>query len=149
MIKSLRKYLIGLPVLIDPAEIFKVLSVDTRVKIIELLKAKGPLGVKDISSNLGLTAPAISQHLKILKQAGLVRSERQGYWIPYSINEEAMEGCREILNEVCSCGCQGTGKFKEKEMNEASLTALKKYENELQNELNIVRERLGQIELEK
>ncbi len=135
--------------LIDPAEIFKVLSVDTRVKIIELLKAKGPLGVKDISSNLGLSAPAISQHLKILKQAGLVRSERQGYWIPYSINEEAMEGCREILNEVCSCGCQGTGKFKEQEMNEASLKALKKYENELQNELNIVRERLGQIELEK
>ncbi len=135
--------------LIDPAEIFKVLSVDTRVKIIELLKAKGPLGVKDISSNLGLTPPAISQHLKILRQAGLVRSERQGYWIPYSINAEAMESCREILNEVCTCGCQGTGKFKEKELRKASLTALKKYEIELQKELNIVRERVGKIESEK
>ena len=134
--------------LIDPAEIFKVLSVDTRVKIIELLKAKGPLGVKDISSNLGLSAPAISQHLKILKQAGLVRSERQGYWIPYSINEEAMEGCREILNEVCSCGCEGTGKFKEKELNKASLEALKKYEIELQKELNKVRGRVSEIEAE-
>lgn len=135
--------------IIEPAEIFKVLSVETRVKIIELLKANGALGVKEISDKLGLTPPAISQHLKILKQAGLVRSERQGYWIPYSINEEAMEGCRKILNEVCTCGCRGTGKFKEKELSKAGLKALKKYEVELQKELNIVRERVNEIEAEK
>ncbi len=135
--------------IIEPAEIFKVLSVETRVRIIELLKANGALGVKEISTRLGITPPAVSQHLKILKQAGLVRSERQGYWIPYSINEEAMEGCREILNEVCACGCQGTGRFKEKELSKASLEALKKYEMELQKELNIVRGRVSEIEAEK
>ena len=133
----------------EPAEIFKVLSADTRVRIVELLKVNGPLGVKDISEKLGITPPAVSQHLKILKLSGLVRSERKGYWIPYSINEEAMEGCREVLNEDCSCGCQGTGRFKEKELHNASLEALKKYEIELQKELNIVRERVGKIELEK
>lgn len=132
--------------IIEPAEIFKVLSVETRVKIIELLKANGALGVKEISNRLGITLPAVSQHLKILKQAGLVRSERQGYWIPYSINEEAMEGCREILNDVCTCGCQGSGRFKEKELSKASLEALKKYEIELQKELNIVRGRVSEIE---
>jgi DNA-binding transcriptional ArsR family regulator len=135
--------------IIEPAEIFKVLSVETRVKIIELLKANGALGVKEISNRLGITLPAVSQHLKILKQAGLVRSERQGYWIPYSINEEAMEGCREILNEVCTCGCQGSGMFKEKELSKASLEALKKYEIELQKELNIVQGRVSEIEAEK
>ena len=134
--------------IVEPAEIFKVLSVETRVKIIDLLKANGALGVKDISERLGITPPAVSQHLKILKQAGLVRSERQGYWIPYSINEEAIEGCREILNEVCSCGCKGTGKFKEKELSKASLEALKKYEIELQKELNKVRGRVSEIEAE-
>ncbi len=132
--------------IIEPAEIFKVLSVETRVKIIELLKANGALGVKEISNRLGITLPAVSQHLKILKQAGLVRSERQGYWIPYSINEEAMEGCREILNEVCTCGCQGSGRVKEKELSMASLEALKKYEIELQKELNVVRSRVSEIE---
>jgi DNA-binding transcriptional ArsR family regulator len=135
--------------IIEPAEIFKVLSVETRVKIIELLKANGALGVKEISNRLGITLPAVSQHLKILKQAGLVRSERQGYWIPYSINEDAMEGCREILNEVCSCGCQGSGRFKEKELSKASLEALKKYEIELQKELSIVQGRVSEIEAEK
>ncbi len=132
--------------LIDPAEIFKVLSVDTRVNIIELLKANGALGVKEISEILGLSPPAISQHLKILKQAGLVRSERKGYWIPYSIDEKAMEHCREVLNKVCTCGCQGTGKYKEKEVSEASLTALKKYEVELLKELDIVQKRVSEIE---
>ncbi|MFA6497785.1 MAG: metalloregulator ArsR/SmtB family transcription factor [Desulfurivibrionaceae bacterium] len=133
----------------EPAEIFKVLSVETRVKIIELLKTNGALGVKEISKKLGITLPAVSQHLKILKQAGLVRSERQGYWIPYSINEEAMEGCREILDQVCTCGCKGTGKFKEKELSRASLEALKKYELELEKELNIVRGRVSEIEAGK
>ena len=132
--------------IIEPAEIFKVLSVETRVNIIELLKANGPLGVKEISKKLGLTPPAISQHLKILKQAGLVRNERQGYWIPYSINEKAMESCRAILNEVCTCGCKGTGKFKEKSLEKANLEALKKYEDALQKELNIIRKRVSELE---
>ncbi len=135
--------------IVEPAEIFKVLSVETRVKIIDLLKANGALGVKEISEKLGITPPAVSQHLKILKQAGLVRSERQGYWIPYSINEEAMEDCREILNEVCSCGCQGTGRFKEKELSKSSLVALKKYEIELEKELNKVKGRVSEIETEE
>jgi len=132
--------------LIEPAEIFKVLSVETRVRIIELLKAKGALGVKEISAELNISPPAVSQHLKILKQSGLVRSERRGYWIPYSINEEAMEGCRGILNEVCTCGCRGTGKFKEKELSRTNLEVLKKYESELLNEIETVRKRMREIE---
>ena len=135
--------------IIEPAEIFKVLSVETRVKIIELLKTQGPLGVKQISENLGLTPPAVSQHLKILKQAGMVRSERQGYWIPYAINVDAMENCRKVLDEVCTCGCQGTGKFKENELSKASLEALKKYEKELLNELKVVRDRVKEIDSDK
>jgi ArsR family transcriptional regulator, arsenate/arsenite/antimonite-responsive transcriptional repressor len=132
--------------IIAPAEIFKVLSVETRVRIIDLLKTKGPLGVKDIAESLRLTPPAVSQHLKILKQAGMVRSERKGYWIPYTLNKETMENYREILNKVCTCGCQGTGKFKEKELNKASLEALRKYEKELLNELNVVRDRVKELD---
>lgn len=131
---------------LEPSEMFKVLAVDTRVRIIDLLKSKGPLGAKNIAELLNITPAAVSQHLKLLKQAGLVRSERKGYWIPYSIDEEALENCREVLNEVCTCGCRGTGKFREKELSGSSLESLKKYEKELENELRIVRERLKEIE---
>ena len=132
---------------IEPSDIFKVLSVETRVKIIELLKDRGPLGAKDIAATIGITTAAVSQHLKILKQAGLVRSERKGYWIPYSIDEKAMENCRQILNEVCTCGCQGTGKFRESE--KSNLESLRKYEEELRNELSTVRQRLKELEIMK
>jgi len=130
---------------IVPSEMFKVLAVETRVKIIDLLKSRGPLGVKNIAELVGITPAAVSQHLKILRQSGLVRSERKGYWIPYSIDEEALENCRQILNEVCTCGCRGTGKFKEKELNKTSLESLMKYKKELQNELKTVRERIKEI----
>ncbi len=123
-----------------------MLSVETRVKIIELLKGQGPLGAKEIAATIGITTAAVSQHLKILKQAGLVRSERKGYWIPYTIDEKAMENCRQILNEVCTCGCQGTGKFRESEPERSNLESLKKYEEELRNELSTVRQRLKELE---
>src|SRR3990167_7243382 len=132
-----------------PSEMFKVLSVETRVRIIDLLKSRGPLGVKNIAELVGITPAAVSQHLKILKQSGLVRSERKGYWIPYSIDEEALENCRQILNEVCTCGCRGTGKFKEKVLRGASLESLMKYKKELQNELRTVQERIKEIEPSK
>jgi len=134
---------------LEPFEVLKALAVETRVKIIDILKSKGPLGAKNIAEVIGITPAAISQHLKILRQAGLVRSERKGYWIPYTINEEALENCRQILNDICTCGCRGTGKFKEKELNDSNLGSLKRYEKELRNELRIVRERVNEIESKK
>lgn len=134
---------------IEPSEIFKVLSVETRVKILELLKTQGPLGAKEIGVTIGITTAAVSQHLKILKQAGLVRAERKGYWIPYSIDEKALENCRQILNEVCTCGCKGTGKFRKIELERSNLESLKKYEKELKNELTTVRQRVKEVEPSK
>ncbi len=131
---------------IEPSEMFKVLAVETRVKIIDLLKTEGPLGAKKISEILGITPAAVSQHLRILRQVGLVRSERDGYWIPYAINEDALHNCRELLTQVCTCGCQGTGNFKEKEMADSSLETLKNYKNEIEVELKNVKQRIQELE---
>jgi DNA-binding transcriptional ArsR family regulator len=125
---------------------FKALAVETRVKIIDLLKSEGPLGAKKISELLSVTPAAVSQHLKILKQAGFVRSERKGYWIPYSIDEEALNNCKEVLTEICTCGCQGTGKFRERELSDSSLASLKKYKQEIETELKTVRVRIKELE---
>lgn len=130
---------------LESSEMFKVLSVDTRIKILELLKSQGPLGSKEIAKLLGITIAAVSQHLKIMKQAGLVRSERKGYWIPYTINPEALETYRRLLIEVCTCGCQGTGKWREKELSDANIEALKQYEKDLQGELKIIRQRIKEM----
>ncbi len=134
---------------LEPSEMFKALAVETRVKIIDLLKSEGPLGAKKIAEWVGITPAAVSQHLRILRQVGFVRSERNGYWIPYSIDEKALENCREVLTEICTCGCQGTGKFREKQASGSNLESLKKYQQEIENELKIVQNRIKELESEK
>ena len=131
---------------LEPSEMFKALAVETRVKIIELLKSEGPLGAKRIAELVGITPAAVSQHLKILRQVGFVRSERNGYWIPYSIDEETMQNCRETLTEICTCGCKVTGDFRKKELNNSSLDSLKHYQQELESELKTVRDRIRELE---
>ncbi len=86
------------------AELFKILSVDKRIEIIELLKNE-PMSVNALAEALGVTQSAVSQHLRVLKAAGLVQDERQGYWIYYSLNRDALEECRQRLNRICTCGC--------------------------------------------
>jgi DNA-binding transcriptional ArsR family regulator len=130
---------------LEISEMFKALAVETRVKILEFLKSQGPLGAKEIARLAGITAAAASQHLKILKQAGLVRSERQGYWIPYAVNPEALEKYRQVLSEVCTCGCRGSGRWQEKERRDNPLEALEQYEQDLQNELENVRQRIQEL----
>jgi DNA-binding transcriptional ArsR family regulator len=130
------------------AELFKVLGLDSRIRIIELLKEKGPLGANEMSEMLGVTPSAVSQHLKILKHAGLVRNERKGYWIPYEINPGALEKCGEFLSSVCTCGCKGTGRFREAEVNDAEdkVAVLRKYERELEEEIKKVRAQIEVLE---
>ena len=72
--------------------------------IIEMLK-QGPLCVCDIAAKLGVTQSAVSQHLRLLKAAGLVENEREGYWIYYSLNPVALEGCCKQVQRVCKCDC--------------------------------------------
>lgn len=129
------------------AELFKVLGVDTRIRIIEILKQKGPLGANEMSEMLGITPSAVSQHLKVLRHAGLVRNERKGYWIPYEINPDALEKCGEFLSTVCTCGCKGTGKFREEELKntEDKVALLEKYERDLREELNNIQAQLEEL----
>lgn len=131
---------------LEPSEICKVLSVETRLKIIKLLKTKGPLGATDIAGLLGVTTAAISQHLKIMSQMGIVSSERKGFCIPYSINEEVLKQCRQLLSEVCLCGCDESGRPSSEEINSAGLEALQNYEKDLEQKLKAVRERIKKME---
>jgi DNA-binding transcriptional ArsR family regulator len=129
------------------AELFKILGVESRIRIIELLKEKGPLGANEMSEILGITPSAVSQHLKILKHAGLVHNERKGYWIPYEIDPKALEKCGELLSSVCTCGCEGNGRFRESELGETDekIALLTRYEKELKEELKKVQDQLGAL----
>ena len=130
---------------LGPHEIFKVLGVESRIKIVELLKTKGPMGVNELAELLDITPAAVSQHLKILRHAGLVVPERQGYFIPYSLDEEVLESCRCIMNELCSCECHPPVEQADSNIEGLDLTHLRAYEARLQLELERVQQEIAGI----
>ena len=130
------------------AESFKVFSVDTRIKIIELLKS-GPLAVNSLVEALGISQSAVSQHLRILKQAGMVADERKGYHIYYSLNEDKLDDCQKELIKVCTCGCAGSCKPRAEKMTGDGRTALLEYKKRLERELKEVEKRIASLEKER
>ncbi|MEA4951550.1 MAG: metalloregulator ArsR/SmtB family transcription factor [Aminivibrio sp.] len=72
------------------AGMFKILSVDTRLRILNLLKER-PMCVNALACSLKMTAAAVSQHLRILREAELVTPERRGYFIHYRLNAGKLE----------------------------------------------------------
>jgi ArsR family transcriptional regulator len=71
------------------ARIFKVLSVVTRVRLIDLLKRQS-LCVNALARALNMTPAAISQHLRVLRDADIVIADKQGYFVHYRVNEKTL-----------------------------------------------------------
>ncbi len=72
------------------AEFYKALGDETRLTIVEMLGDR-EMCVCEIIDKLGMSQPAISHHLKVLKHAGIVKDSREGKWIYYSLNEAVFE----------------------------------------------------------
>jgi len=77
------------------ARVFKVLSTPARVRIVQLLLRRA-LCVGALSHHLGVTQGAVSQHLRVLRDAGLVSPERRGYFIHYSVNEATLARWKQL-----------------------------------------------------
>ncbi|GAA2070721.1 ArsR/SmtB family transcription factor [Actinomadura alba] len=74
------------------AKVFKALADPVRLRLVNLI-ASGPGGevcVCDLTGAFELTAPTISHHLKVLRQAGLIEGERRGTWVYYRVIPEAL-----------------------------------------------------------
>lgn len=71
------------------AKIFKALSSESRIRILELIRDK-KLCVNAITQKLNITQPAVSQHLAILKETGLVKSDRYGSIIHYQLDDRRL-----------------------------------------------------------
>ena len=69
----------------DLVKLFKALADPTRVRILQQL-SRQVLCVGALAQRLGVTHSAVSQHLRILREAGLVRGEKRGYWVHYSLD---------------------------------------------------------------
>ena len=87
--------------LVDSAEMFKVLSDPTRLSLIKLLGVhEGSLCVNALARKLGVTQSAVSQHLRILRQMGLVQGDRRGHHVHYALNKNKLAEVKNRLSQV-------------------------------------------------
>jgi len=70
----------------SPAQFFKCLSDETRLRCVTLLQKEGKLCVCELTAALALSQPKISRHLASLRQCGLLQDSREGQWVYYQIN---------------------------------------------------------------
>ena len=94
------------------AQVFKALSDPTRLRLVRLLSEQTGnerrcecngrrfLCVNALAHRLGVTQSAVSQHLRVLRLAGLVRGERCGSFMHYSLDQDGLEKYKVALRET-------------------------------------------------
>ena len=79
---------------------FTALAEPTRRHIVELLATEGQLSSSEIARQFPMSAPAISQHLKVLREADLVQMEKQAQFRIYRVNPAAMLALEEWARQM-------------------------------------------------
>ena len=81
------------------AALFKAVADPVRLRLLSLIACHegGESCVCDLLDAFDMTAPSVSYHLKILREAGLISSERRGTWVYYRVNPEVMARMSAVL----------------------------------------------------
>ncbi|MBV8434167.1 MAG: helix-turn-helix transcriptional regulator [Candidatus Eremiobacteraeota bacterium] len=83
------------------AELLKAISDSYRLRILATLaRAADPVCVCDFTDALPLNQPTVSHHLRILRDAGLVRCERRGTWVYYELAADALDRIEAAIGAV-------------------------------------------------
>jgi len=83
----------------DLAPLFKAVADPMRLRLLSLIACHegGESCVCDLTEAFDVTPPSISYHLKILREAGLISSDRRGTWIYYRVNPDVMARMSAVL----------------------------------------------------
>lgn len=84
---------------VDLAKAFKAMADPVRLRLLSLItSANGEVCVCELTPRFDLTGPTISHHLKVLREAGLVDSERRGTWVYYRPRTENLRPLAALLD---------------------------------------------------
>jgi ArsR family transcriptional regulator, arsenate/arsenite/antimonite-responsive transcriptional repressor len=86
---------------VDLAPLFKALGDPVRLRLLSLIACHdgGEACVCELTDAFDVSAPTISHHLKVLREAGLITSERRGTWIYYRVSPEAIARVSAVLGD--------------------------------------------------
>ncbi|QUI23409.1 winged helix-turn-helix transcriptional regulator [Vallitalea pronyensis] len=80
---------------------FKALSDETRFKLF-LLLAEKQLCVGGLAKVLGISESAVSQHLKVLRNADLIKGEKVGYYVHYKVQKDILEELKGVIEQLAN-----------------------------------------------
>ena len=99
-------FIVGKETILDrhklAAKYAKALGHPVRVYIIEILSKQSCCYSGDLSEELPIVKSTLSQHLKVLKEAGLIKGEIEQPKIKYCINQDKLDLAKQILNDLLS-----------------------------------------------
>jgi ArsR family transcriptional regulator len=84
----------------ETAAVFRALADETRLRILKAISHMTELCECNIVPVFGLSQPTVNYHLKVLREAGLVVSERRGQWVYHRVNQKALLGAVRNLTEI-------------------------------------------------
>lgn len=103
------------------AKVFKSLGDPKRVQIVDMLSC-GEMCACDLLEHFDFTQPTLSHHMKVLINAGIVKTRKDGIWHNYSLNETNLKlleniiqslisgtddcVCHNVKNDVCACNIE-------------------------------------------
>lgn len=93
--------------MVSPSGVLKALAEPRRWQIVELLACE-ELCVCHLAEELDLAQPLVSHHLKVLRDAGLVETEKHRQWTYYRLRPGALDALGERIGAITSC-CPGPG----------------------------------------
>ena len=84
---------------VELAVLFKALADPVRLRLLSTIasRADGEACVCDLSTGIEVTQPTISHHLKVLREAGLLTSERRASWVYYRVVPQALARLSDVL----------------------------------------------------
>jgi ArsR family transcriptional regulator len=74
----------------ESALLFRALADETRLAILRQLREQGEVCACDFLACCRLAQPTVSHHLQILRRAGLVKTDKRGLWVYYTLNEDKL-----------------------------------------------------------
>ena len=83
------------------ARLFHALSDETRLAVLDMLRG-GERCVCELQDALGAAQSRLSFHLKVLKEAGLVRDRKEGRWSYYSLVPEALRDAHDVIRALAT-----------------------------------------------
>jgi ArsR family transcriptional regulator len=86
------------------APMFKALGDPVRLRLMSLIAATSEACVCDLTDSFEVSGPTISHHLRVLREAGLVDSERRGTWVYYWVRPEAFRQLGALLQIAAPAG---------------------------------------------